>query len=102
MYIASAENIIRNVIKANQKKKLFSAINEWLSSIHVVPNEKIRENLYNIEQYRGDILNISDIKGGGSKQLGTGLPKGLSNSTKTSGTSNLVGGGSGNSLTGKS
>jgi hypothetical protein len=58
VHIASAENIMRNMIKANQKKKLFISVDAWLNGIQVIPNERIRENLYNIEQYRADALNI--------------------------------------------
>lgn len=88
------------MIKANPRKKIFNQINDWLNAIQTIPNERIRENLYNVEQYRLDVLNISEIKGK-SPALGSGLPKVLSNSTKTSGTSNLVGGGGSSSLTGK-
>ena len=101
VHIASAENIIRNMIKANQKKKLFSNINDWVNSISNIPNERIRENLYNIEQHRGDAIITIDTKGKSGPNGISGLPKGLSNNTKTSGTSSLIGGGAGNSLTGK-
>jgi hypothetical protein len=81
---------MRNMIKANQKKKLFMSISDWLNAIQVVPNERIRENLYNIEQYRADALNIQEQVKGKVSGLGPGA-KGLSNSIKTSGTSSLVG-----------
>lgn len=61
----------------------------------------MRENLYNIEQYRADAVHFPDPKSKSGPTGITGLPKGLSNNTKTSGTSSLVGGGAGNSLTGK-
>jgi hypothetical protein len=63
VYIASAENIIKNMIKANPRKKIFNQINDWLNAIQTIPNERIRENLYNVEQYRLDVLNINEIKG---------------------------------------
>ena len=85
---ASAENILRNLVKANSKKRIFNQINEWINQISLTMNEKIRENLYNIEQYRADALNLPEIKA----KLPEKGSKGISSSTKTSGTSNLVSG----------
>jgi hypothetical protein len=69
VYLASAENIIRNMIKANLKKRMFYNINEWLNKITLVPNEGIRKNLYNIEQYRADSIPVVEVKG---KSYGNG------------------------------
>jgi NLI interacting factor-like phosphatase len=95
---------------------------EWLNTISTVTNEKIRETLYNIEQFRPDVLNLTSAgsdknsstsvtqggpggkdKQGNSNGAVTGpQAKGITSTTKTSGTSNMVsGGGQGNSITGK-
>ena len=99
VHMQNSENIIRNIIKTQQahggKKRIFALMNDWLNAITTVTNEKIRETLYNIEQFRADALNLTS-----EKPPATGpAAKGISSTTKTSGTSNLVG--AGNSLTGK-
>jgi len=59
----NAENIIRNIIKVQQsngtKKNIFTQMTEWLNTFSNVTNEKIRETLYNIEQFRADVLNLT-------------------------------------------
>lgn len=74
-------------------KKLFSQLNDWMNQISMTMNEKIRENLYNIEQYRADAHIVQETKVKTNDKGGK-----ISNSTKTSGTTNLV---AGNSMTGK-
>lgn len=54
--IQNSENIIKNIIKANQKKQFFIVLNEYLSRLPLYPNEKIRDTLYNIEQFKFDAL----------------------------------------------
>lgn len=34
-------------------------IGDWLNVIQTLPNEKLRETLYNIEAFRADALNFS-------------------------------------------
>ena len=34
-------------------------IGDWLNAIQTVPNEKLREVLYNIEVFRADAMNFS-------------------------------------------
>lgn len=81
-------------------------IGDWLNAITVVPNEKLREVLYNIEVFRADALNIVPVETKPSAK-GTLASKAISSSTKTSGSSNLVSGGGnenggkGSPLTGK-
>lgn len=43
------------------KKKIFAVMNEWLNTITTVTNEKMRETLYNIEQFRMDALNVTSV-----------------------------------------
>lgn len=80
-------------------------IGDWLNIMSNIPNEKLREVLYNIEAFRPDALNIAPVetKPAPSGKAGTLASKALSSSTKTSGTSNLVGTSpsGGSSLTGK-
>ena len=78
-------------------------IGDWLNAINTIPNDKLREVLYNIEAFRPDALNLAPVETKPSGGKGTIAAKGLSSSTKTSGTSSLVSSGSGSqsSLTGK-
>jgi len=41
------------------KKRIFSLMTDWLNTITTTTNEKIRETLYNIEQFRADALNVA-------------------------------------------
>lgn len=105
VHMQNAENILRNLIKANSRKRFFAMMGDWLNLITNIPNEKMRETLYNIEAYRSDAVGIgSDSqKQSAPKQEGglKGLAsKGINQNTKTSGSSNLVGNSS-SSLTGK-
>ena len=120
VHMQNAENIMRNIIKVQQsngqKKKIFTLMTEWLNTISTVTNEKIRETLYNIEQFRPDVVNLTSA-GNPSSAVTQGGPgtkdkqpnnssgpqaKGISSTTKTSGTTNMVSsGGQGNSITGK-
>ncbi len=63
VHMQNAENIMRNIIKVQQsngqKKKIFTLMTEWLNTISTVTNEKIRETLYNIEQFRPDVINLT-------------------------------------------
>ena len=47
--IQNSDNIIKNIIKANQKKQFFMVLNEYMTRLPLFPNEKIRDTLYNIE-----------------------------------------------------
>lgn len=109
---------MRNIIKQQQsngaKKRLFTLMNDWLNQISTITNEKIRETLYNIEQFRPDVVNLTSAGKGsqasGNQSSGSGNSSsspsakgGISSSTKTSGTTNMVASSStgGNSITGK-
>lgn len=52
--LQNSENIIRNIIKANQKKQFFVVLKEFVTKMPMFPNEKIRDMLYNIEQFKFD------------------------------------------------
>jgi len=58
VHIQNSENILRNMIRQNSKKKFFMMIGDWLNILHNIPNEKLREVLYNIEAFRGDAVNL--------------------------------------------
>jgi hypothetical protein len=98
VHCQNSENILRGMIKQNSKKKLFALIGDWLVQIHNLPNERLREVLYNVEQFRADSVQIQEPKP--KPQNKRSPSKSLSASTKTSGTTNLVAG-SGSSVTGK-
>lgn len=57
-HIQNAENILRNLSRQNVKKRFFIMINDWLNLLHSIPNERLRETLYNIEAFRADALNL--------------------------------------------
>jgi len=48
-HLSNAESIIRNIVRANQTKRIFQIIIDWVNQIAVVPIDKIRDVLYNIE-----------------------------------------------------
>lgn len=54
--IENEENIIKNIIKANQRKQFFIVLNMYLERLPLYPNDKIRDTLYNIEQFKFDAL----------------------------------------------
>ena len=54
--LQNSENIIKNIIKANQKKQFFIVVNEYVNKIGHFTNEKIRDCLYNIEQFKFDAM----------------------------------------------
>ena len=129
--LQNSENIIRNIIKANQRKQFFIVLNDYINRLPLFTNEKIRDTLYNIEQFKFDAFLQPEIKMRGppsshsnhsntstsssSKSIGSskGGPtqtqgnsalakRTIKDSDKSSGTNNLVGTGGGNStLTGK-
>jgi hypothetical protein len=63
VHMQNAENIMRNIIKLQQsngtKKRIFTMMTDWLNQISTITNEKIRETLYNIEQFRPDVVNLT-------------------------------------------
>ena len=76
VYSSNCENIVRNICKANQSKKIFKIIDEWLNQMHKVPIDRIRDVLYNIEQFKLDAFKLPEIK--------SALPIKLQASSKTS------------------
>lgn len=58
--IQNSENILRNLIKSNRNKVIFKTIETWLSG-ELPPLDMIRENMYNIEQFRSDALTLPAI-----------------------------------------
>jgi hypothetical protein len=42
---------------------------EWLNQISTVTNEKIRETLYNIEQFRPDVVNLTSAGNASSSSV---------------------------------
>ena len=62
VYCSNCENIIRNICKANANKRIFKIVGEWLNNMQKVPIDRVRDVLYNIEQFKGDALKLPDIK----------------------------------------
>ena len=73
VHMQNAENIMRNIIKVQQsngtKKRIFTMMAEWLNQISTVTNEKIRETLYNIEQFRPDVVNLTSAGNASSSSV---------------------------------
>jgi uncharacterized lipoprotein YmbA len=73
VHMQNSENIIKNIIKMQQsnggKKKIFIMMSDWLNTITTVTNERIRETLYNIEQFRVDALNVTSVANANAAQL---------------------------------
>lgn len=57
-HIQNAENILRNLYRQNSKKRFFIMINDWLNLLHSIPNERLRETLYNVEAFRADAVSL--------------------------------------------
>jgi len=45
------DNIIKNLVKQNPRKQFFKLIEQWILHIAMVPLERIRSTLENIEQF---------------------------------------------------
>ena len=60
--IQNSENIVKNIIKANYRKQFFAVLNEYVQRIGLFPNDKIRDTLYNIEQFKFDAMLQPEIK----------------------------------------
>lgn len=54
--LENSDNIIKNIIKANQRKQFFMVLNEYVTRLSLFSNEKIRDTLYNIDQFKFDAL----------------------------------------------
>ena len=76
VYCSNCENIIRNICKANQNKRIFNLIDEWLNQMQKVPIDRVRDVLYNIEQFKADALKLPDIKQTFGKKGGNSTQKG--------------------------
>ena len=129
--LENSDNILKNIIKPNLRKQFFQVLDAMVTRLPLYPNEKIRDMLYNIEQYKFDAmlqpeLKISAVEASSNASTMSNSPSSKSNRTvsgkkeketgndsavskrmikdsdKSSGTNNLVGGGSGTTtLTGK-
>ena len=62
VYCSNCENIIRNICKSNQNKRIFKMISDWLNYLHKLPIDRVRDVLYNIEQFKSDALLLPEIK----------------------------------------
>jgi hypothetical protein len=47
------------LLKQNAKKRFFTLIGDWLNGLSTVPNERLRETLYNIEAFRADAVSFA-------------------------------------------
>ena len=61
VYSSNCENIIKNICKANQNKRIFKIVDEWMAMLQKVPLDRIRDVLYNIEQFKADALKLPNI-----------------------------------------
>ena len=56
VYTTTQDNILKNICRSNQNKRMFSVIWDWLHQINKVPIERIRDVLQRVEQFRFDAL----------------------------------------------
>lgn len=113
VYCSNCENIIRNICRANTNKRIFKVIDDWLNQLTKVPIDRIRDVLYNIEQFKADSLILPEIKtsqknkggdkddvqavyGAGAKSAGS-----ISADSSSKGANKMLGNGGRTSLTGK-
>lgn len=77
VYCSNCENIIKNVCQANQNKRIFKLVDEWLTQLQKVPLDRIRDVLYNIEQFKTDALKLPNISTSfkAKERLGLGATK---------------------------
>ena len=68
VYCSNCDNIIRNICKSNQNKRIFKMIGDWLNYLHKLPIDRVRDILYNIEQFKSDALLLPEIKSASSKK----------------------------------
>ena len=88
--VSNSENIIRNIIKANSKKQFFMVLHQYLTRLPLYSNEKIRDTLYNIEQFKYDAMLEPEIKlGATSGNIGSNQ----SNNSTSSSSKSSVGSG---------
>ena len=64
--LENSDNIVKNIIKANQRKQFFSVLSHFMQRLPLFPNERLRDVLYNIEQFKFDALLQPEIKHGGA------------------------------------
>ena len=76
VYSTNCENIIKNICKANQNKRIFKIVDEWLSMLQKVPLDRIRDVLYNIEQFKADALKLPNISNAVKRERGSSQSKG--------------------------
>lgn len=117
---SNCENIIKNISKANQNKRIFKIIEEWMNNLDKVPIDRIRDILYNIEQFKADALKLPNLsnalakrkeRGAGAGKVASGpdgpiygaaaKSAGSLNEKTSSGASKMLGNQGQTSLTGK-
>lgn len=54
--LENSDNILKNIIKPNLRKQFFQVLESMVMRLPLYPNEKIRDMLYNIEQYKFDAM----------------------------------------------
>jgi len=81
--IQNSDNIIKNIIKANQRKQFFIVLNEYITKMPLFPNEKIRDTLYNIEQFKFDALLQPEIKMRGPPSISSNSSSTTNSSSKS-------------------
>lgn len=83
--LENSENIIKNIIKANQRKQFFMVLNEYITRLPLFTNEKIRDTLYNIDQFKFDALLQPEIKMRGPPSSHSNTSNSSTNSSTKSG-----------------
>lgn len=88
--LQNSENIIRNIISANLRKQFFTVLNEYINRLPLFPNEKIRDVLYNIEQFKFDAMIQPELNVKSSTSRSTNSSSSSSSSSSKSNNSNTA------------
>ncbi len=62
---------------------MFKIVDEWLENLQKVPIDRIRDVLYNIEQFKGDALKLPNISTGFAAKKERGFGGANKDKTKT-------------------
>lgn len=54
--VQNSDNLVRNIIRANARKQFFAVLHEFVNRMPLFSIEKIRDTLYNIEQFKFDAM----------------------------------------------
>jgi len=99
--IENSKNILTNLCRSNRRKVIFKTIDMWINGAEMPPLDHIRENMYNIEQYRADAVILPALDKNKITDTGAGKLAGDAIKPKKSDSSSSGAAASNSALTGK-